>query len=32
MIPDLMQSDPFVLLLIAGLAWVGAFLTRRKSG
>lgn len=29
---DLSQSDPVLLLLIAAVACVGAFLTRRKSG
>lgn len=29
---DLMQSDPWLLLFIAALACVGAFLTRRKRG
>ena len=29
---DLTQSDPALLLFIAALACVGAFLTRRKRG
>lgn len=32
MIVDLMQSEPLVLLLIAGLSWFGLYLTRRRRG